>query len=100
LPLLRHVILNDDKSSTYKLGLLRTVCRIADGSAGLARDYNDTHVAIPLGLVALTWIRLYKPLLAGGFPQNPSNQGYDRLGFVKPAFRRLSTVSHRISELA
>lgn len=29
LPLLRHVILHDDKSSTYKLGLLRALCRIA-----------------------------------------------------------------------
>jgi SAM-dependent methyltransferase len=39
LPLLRHVILNDDKSSTYKLALLRTLCRVADGAAGFARDY-------------------------------------------------------------
>ena len=31
LPLLRHVILNDAKSSTYKLGLLRALCRAADG---------------------------------------------------------------------
>ena len=37
LPLLRHIILNDDKSSTYKLGLLRTLCRIADGAGGIAR---------------------------------------------------------------
>ena len=28
LPLLRHIILNDDKSSTYKLALLRVLCRI------------------------------------------------------------------------
>jgi DNA invertase Pin-like site-specific DNA recombinase len=27
LPLLRHVILNDQKSATYKLGLLRALCR-------------------------------------------------------------------------
>ena len=38
LPLLRHIILNDDKSSTYKLALLRALCRIADGAAGYARD--------------------------------------------------------------
>ena len=48
-----------------------------------------------MGLVALTWIRLYKPLLAARLPQNPSNQGYDRLGFVRAAFRQLETVSHR-----
>jgi len=35
LPLLRHVILNDQKSATYKLGLLRAICRAADGAAGL-----------------------------------------------------------------
>ena len=64
LPLLRHVILNDAKSSTYKLGLLRALCRIADSAAGLARDEDETHVAVPLGLVALTWLRLYPPLAA------------------------------------
>lgn len=37
LPLLRHVILNDQKSATYKLGLLRALCRAADGQAGLRR---------------------------------------------------------------
>ena len=34
LPLLRHIILNDAKSATYKLGLLRALCRAADGQAG------------------------------------------------------------------
>ena len=94
LPLLRHIILNDDKSSTYKLGLLRTLCRIADGAAGVAGSADDDHVAIPMGLVALTWIRLYKPLLAADLPQNPSNRGCDRLGFAKSAFRKLGAVSH------
>ncbi len=41
LPLLRHVILNDDKSSTYKLALLRALCRVADGAAGLSQDHTD-----------------------------------------------------------
>ena len=94
LPLLRHVTLNDDKSSTYKLALLRTVGRIADSSAGFARDHDDGHVAVPLGLVALTWIRLFKPLLAAGFPQNPRNVGLSHLGFVKDGFRRLAGTSH------
>ena len=93
LPLLRHVILNDDKSSTYKLALLRTVGRIADSSAGFARDHDDGHVAVPLGLVALTWIRLFKPLLAAGLPQNPRNVGLSHLGFVRNGFRRLAEVS-------
>ena len=94
LPLLRHIILNDDKSSTYKLALLRTLSRVADGAAGLARHYDDDHVAVPLGLIALTWIRLYKPLLSAGFPQNPSNVGLRHLGFVKEAYRKLADVSH------
>jgi hypothetical protein len=36
LPLLRGMILNDDKSSSYKLGLLRAIARIADEMPGLA----------------------------------------------------------------
>ena len=94
LPLLRHIILNDDKSSTYKLALLRALCRIADGASGYAQDTEDGHVAIPLGLVSLYWIRLFKPLLAVGLPQSPTNQGDEQLGFVKDAFRKLGGVSH------
>ena len=94
LPLLRHIILNDDKSSTYKLALLRALCRIADGAGGYARDTDDGHIAVPLGLVGLYWVRLFKPLLAGGLPQNPTNQGDERLSFVKDGFRKLNGVSH------
>jgi SAM-dependent methyltransferase len=94
LPLLRYIILNDDKSSTYKLALLRTLCRVADGAAGFAHDHDDELVTVPLGLVALTWIRLFKPLLRSGLPQSPSNVGDQRLGFVKEAFRKLTNVSH------
>jgi SAM-dependent methyltransferase len=93
LPLLRHVILNDDKASTYKLALLRTLCRLADSAAGFARDCED-FVAVPLGSVALIWIRLFKPLLLAGLPQAPTNIGYQRLGFATEAFRALATVSH------
>lgn len=90
LPLLRHVILNDDKSSTYKLGLLRALCRIADGTAGMAREDGEEHVSLPLGLVALTWLRLYLPLLRGDLPQSPLNRrSGDRLGFVRDGFRGL-----------
>jgi SAM-dependent methyltransferase len=93
LPLLRHIILSDDKSSTYKLALLRVLCRIADGAAGYARDADDDHIAIPLGLVGLYWVRLFKPLLAEGLPQSPSNRGDEQLGFVKKGFRALGGVS-------
>ena len=87
LPLLRHIILNDDKSSTYKLALLRALCRVADGAAGYGRDSDDEHIAVPLGLVGLYWVRLFKPLLAADFPQNPTNRGDERLSFVKEGFR-------------
>ena len=50
--LLRHIILNDNKSSTYKLALLRVLCRIADGAAGYARYTDEGDVAVPLGLLA------------------------------------------------
>ena len=86
LPLIRHVILNDDKSSTYKLALLRALCRIADGASGWAREGTEDHVDLPLGLVALFWTRLFKPLLhpARILPQSPVNRGFRGLGFVKP----------------
>ena len=94
LPLLRHVILKDRKSSTYKLGLLRTLCRIADGQTGMARLLPDEDcVSIPLGLAALIWIRLYRPLLRANCPQRPNNIGDRNLAFVKAPFRRLWTVS-------
>ena len=84
LPLLRHLILNDAKSATYKLGLLRVLCRLADGAAGLARDGEADHVSLPLGAVALFWLRLYLPLLRHDLPQSVSNRrGGEALGFVK-----------------
>jgi hypothetical protein len=63
LPLLRHVILNDQTSATYKLGLLRALCRAADSAAVLAQDDGAENAAVPLGLVALNWLRLYLPLV-------------------------------------
>jgi hypothetical protein len=94
LPLLRYVILNDDKASTYKLALLRVLCRIADGAAGFAQDADDDHVALPLGLLGLYWIRLFKPLLVASLPQSPTNRGDKTLGFVTDGFRALANTSH------
>jgi SAM-dependent methyltransferase len=90
LPLLRGIILNDDKSSTYKLGLLRAVARIADATPALAvpRPEEDV-VEIPLGVVALNWIRMYLPLVTAGIPQLPGNSGPDGLGFARTGFRAL-----------
>ena len=87
LPLLRHIILNDRKSSTYKLGLLRAVARAADSAPGMAHHADDDTVTVPLGLVALNWLRLYKSLVDAGLPQRPGSDGLTNLGFVKQGWR-------------
>ncbi len=87
-------LVGDAKSSTYKLALLRTVARIADGAAGITREADDDHVALPLGLIALFWIRMFKPLIKADLPQTPTNRGPDGLGFIRDGFRALDSVSH------
>jgi SAM-dependent methyltransferase len=99
LPLLRHVILNNQKQSSYKLGLLRALCRAADGAAGLAQPAGDAEVVLPLGLVALHWLRLYLPLVSAGLPQAPGNQGPDGLGFAGPGFRALLAGAATVADL-
>ena len=92
LPLLRHVVFNDQKSSTYKLALLRSLIRIADSAGGFARPGRDEQlVDLPLGLVALFWIRAFQPLIAKSFAQHPAGNG--RLAFVKDGFRGLRARS-------
>jgi SAM-dependent methyltransferase len=90
LPLLRGIILNDDKSATYKLGLLRAVARIADTAPALAVERADADIVdLPLGAVALNWLRMYLPLAEANLPQLPGNWGAEKLGFAGEAFRRL-----------
>ena len=64
LPALRHIILNDDKSSSYKLALLRTLCRIAD---------------------SLSPSRKFGPLQAGGLRAHygPGGQRCARVSFPR-----------------
>lgn len=91
LPLLRHIIVNDDKSSSYKLGLLRTLTRIADGVPGMVTRRTDDWVELPLGLVGLYWIKLYQPLiLKYNLRQAPGDKGY---GFARSDFYALDQVS-------
>ena len=93
LPLIRRIVLNDDKSSTYKLALVRTICRVAHSAPGFAREVGD-FVEVPLGIVALFWLRLYLPLLRANVPQNPNNTtGFEKLGFAKAALAQLSDIS-------
>ncbi|MDP5149658.1 HNH endonuclease domain-containing protein, partial [Rheinheimera baltica] len=77
----RHIVVNDNKSSTYKLALLRTLVRIADAHPGAVVDKQDGTVAISLGLVALYWIRLFKRLVDNNIQQ--SSDPAKGLGFVK-----------------
>ncbi len=94
LPLLRHIILTDNKSSTYKLALLRVLTQIAHGVLGMVTAADDEFVQLPLGLVGLYWLRQFKPGLAANLPQMPRQRGLERLGFVRDAFRNLSDLSH------
>jgi hypothetical protein len=80
---IRHIIVNDSKSATYKLALLRTLLRIADAHSGAVIDRSDGKVAIPLGLVALYWIRQFKRLIDKEDIQQNSNSSMG-LGFIKP----------------
>ena len=74
LPILRNIIVNDSKFATYKLGLLRVLLRIAAGSPGLVRSRDDGFVDLPLGLVALYWLKAYEPLLSQDIRQIPQHR--------------------------
>jgi len=62
-PFIRHVALNDGKSGTHKLALMRVLLRIADGHPGAVLRREDTRVILPMGLVALYWAHQYKALI-------------------------------------
>lgn len=82
-PLIRNIVVNDNKSSTYKIALLRVLLRIAEGHPGAVLSQDDSVVELPLGLVALYWLKLYKPLVDTFGMQQNSNTGAG-LGFIKP----------------
>ncbi|RLQ23619.1 methyltransferase domain-containing protein [Seongchinamella sediminis] len=93
LPLLRHVIVNDDKSSSYKLGLLRVLTRIAEGCPGIVIHRSEDYVDIPLGIVGLYWLKQYKPLvLTHKIPQLPNTR--QGMGFAGDDFYKLASISN------
>lgn len=102
-PLIRHIVLNDKKTSTYKLGLLRSIVRLADNSAGLAKSSIQDRVEIPLGAVALTWLKLYKSLTEKSLPQSPINKkDSEGLSFAKSAYKKMKKIPNinlRIGEV-
>ena len=91
LPLLRHIIVNDNKSSSYKLGLLRTLVKLAETAPGVVTKRTDDYVEVPFGAVGLYWIKLFHPLILNrDLRQHPGTTGY---GFAKEAFYSLKHVS-------
>ncbi|WP_448248654.1 methyltransferase domain-containing protein [Thalassotalea agariperforans] len=86
-PFIRHVAINDGKSATHKLALLRVLLRIADGHPGavLRREpspFGD-RVILPAGLVALYWCHQYKDLIdSHKLFQTPNKN--PNMGFMKP----------------
>ena len=49
---------------------------------------------MPLGIVALFWLRLYLPLLRQDIPQNPDNTArFERLRFAKQPLVELGDIS-------
>jgi len=86
-PFIRHVAINDGKSATHKLALLRVLLRIADGHPGavLRRESSPfgDRVILPVGLVALYWCHQYKDLIdTYQLYQTPNKS--PNMGFMKP----------------
>ncbi|MEP1448933.1 MAG: class I SAM-dependent methyltransferase [Paraglaciecola sp.] len=85
-PFIRHVAINDGKSATHKLALLRVLLRIADGHPGavLRRESSPSgdRVILPVGLVALYWCHQYKELIdTHQLYQTPNKS--PNMGFMK-----------------
>jgi len=82
LPLLRHIIVNDNKAASYKLGLLRILTRIAEGAPGMVTRRTDDWVEIPFGLVGLYWLKTYMPLvLRHNLIQAPGADHFKQTGY-------------------
>lgn len=98
LPLIRHILINDDTSATYKPALLRSILRVADNAKGAVLEGTRDHVKIPLGLVVLYWLRMYRWLILNrGYHQMPPGNGppafdNDHFQFL----RRLSESDFRL----
>ena len=48
LPLLRHLVLNDQTNASCTLGLFCALCRAADGQSGWVAAEDDDTVVLPL----------------------------------------------------
>lgn len=90
LPLVRGIVLSDEKSSTYKLALLRAVARIAEYAPAAATPAPDGRdaVEVPLGMVALNWLRMYLPLVRAKLRKCRETSGPSGWGSPKTGLRR------------
>lgn len=76
LPLIRHILINDNTSATYKPALLRSILRVAENAKGAVLHEARGYVDIPLGLVALYWLRMFRGLILDrGYAQMPKGNG-------------------------
>ncbi len=89
----RHIIVNDSKSSTYKLALLRVLLRLADAHPGCVMDRTDGQVKLPLGLVALYWIKAYKRLIDVQGVQQSSNSSKGLAFVTDEGWNKLTHLS-------
>ena len=101
-PFIRHVALNDGKSATHKLALMRVLLRIADGHPGAVIRREDNRVILPMGLVALYWAHQYKDLIdKHQFFQTPNKN--INMGFMKEGgwhqLTHLQASDYRIGNL-
>jgi len=101
-PFIRHVALNDGKSATHKLALMRVLLRIADGHPGAVIRREDNRVILPMGLVALYWAHQYKDLIdKHKLFQTPNKK--PNMGFMKEGgwskLTALQSSDYRIGNL-
>lgn len=92
LPLIRNIIVNDKKSSTYKPALLRILTYIADTYPGsVLNNSDDNFVIIPSGLVGFIWVKLFKELILNS--EIPQLSGNRNAGFASAEFNSLINES-------
>lgn len=101
-PFIRHVALNDGKSATHKLALMRVLLRIADGHPGAVIRREENRVILPVGLVALYWAHQYKDLIDKHHLFQTPNKN-NNMGFMKKdgwhQLTNLSSSDYRIGNL-
>jgi SAM-dependent methyltransferase len=105
-PFIRHVAINDGKSATHKLALLRVLLRIADGHPGavIRREsgIGGDRVILPVGLVALYWCHQYKDLIDTHHIFQTPNKN-PNMGFMKAngwhKLTHLTASDYRIGNL-